>query len=112
MTRLTDDELFRRVCARQHSTGLRNNIWIGPRGGAPYAARIEVRIDHRPEFDVEHLAVVSVEDDPPQLLEGDLDAGDLALVRRYVALNRQVIVDHWEERTDALQLVRGLERLT
>ena len=81
-TLLTNDDLFEMVNLRGRSTGLNNNIWIGPRGGgARHAARIRVQRDHREKFDRGDLAVVSVEDDPPQLVEGELSAEDLELVR-------------------------------
>jgi len=111
MSELTDDELFLMVNMRTRSTGLPMNIWIGPRGYARHAARIKVQMDHRERFDLQALAVVSVEDDPPQLVEGHLAAADLDAVRRYIALNKAAILDHWEERTDGIELGRALRRL-
>jgi hypothetical protein len=87
------------------------NIWIGPRGGARHAARIKVQSDHREKFDRNDLAVVSVEDDPPQLVEGELSAADLELVQRFVVLNRRAILDHWREETDGGELVLALRSL-
>ena len=40
-----------------------------------------------------------------------LSADDLALVRRYIALNKQAILDHWHELTDGSELVRVPKRL-
>jgi hypothetical protein len=111
MTLLTSDDLFEMVNLRGRSTGLPMNIWIGPRGGAHHAARIKVQGDHREKFDRNDLAVVSVEDDPPQLVEGELSAEDLELVRRYVVLNRAAILDHWREETDGVELTRALRPL-
>lgn len=72
---------------------------------------IKVQMDHRQRFDIDQLAVVSVEDDPPQVIEGPLDAADLDLVRRYIALNKQAIMDHWQEKTDGVELSRALKPL-
>jgi hypothetical protein len=105
------DELFQMVNVRGRSSGLPMNIWVGPRSGARHSARIKVQMDHRDRFDVERLAVVSVEDDPPRLVEGHLGATDLDAVRRYIALNRQAIIDHWQERTDGIELGRALQAL-
>ena len=107
----TDDELFLMVNVRGRSSGLPFNVWVGPRGRARHAARIKVQNNHNERFDLDHLAVVSVEDSPPQVLEGWLDMADLDLVRRYIALNRTAILDHWHERTDGLELARALRRL-
>jgi hypothetical protein len=110
-TTVTDDELFFMVNLRGRTSGLPMNVWIGPRGRAPHAARIEVQMDHRGHFDIDNLAVVSVEDDPPQVIEGTLSATDLDLVRRYIALNKQAILDHWCEKTDGAEVIRALRRL-
>jgi hypothetical protein len=109
MTLLTSDDLFEMVNLRGRSTGLPMNIWIGPRGGARHAARVKVQGDHREKFD--RNALVSVEDDPPQLVEGELSAEDLELVRSYITLNRAAILDHWREETDGVDLTRALRPL-
>lgn len=105
-----DDELFLMVNVRGRSSGLPMNIWIGPRGHARHAARIKVQMDHREQFDIGQLAVVGVEGEP-QVIEGHLGAADLNRVRRYIALNRQAILDHWDERTDGVELARALRPL-
>ena len=82
------------------------NVWVGPRGGARHASRIEVQMDHREQFDLERLAVVSVE--TPEVIEGELSSEDLALVRRWIDLNRDAILAHWREETDGVELTRAL----
>jgi hypothetical protein len=108
---LVDDELYTMVNLRGRSTGLPMNIWIGPKGHARHAARIKVQMDHRTKFDLDLLAVVGVAADPAEVIEGRLTPADLALVQRYVALNRQAILDHWNEKTDGMQLTRALKPL-
>jgi hypothetical protein len=111
MSVLVEDELYAMVNLRGRSTGLPMNIWIGPREHARHASRIKVQMDHREQFDLDQLAVLSLETDPPQIIEGDLSADDLECVRRYIALNRQAILAHWREETDGVELVRALKRL-
>ena len=111
MSTLTDDDLFLMVNVRGRSSGLPMNVWIGPRGHARHVARIKVQMDHGPQFDVDNLAVVSAEDDPPQIIEGSLGAADLNRIRRYIELNKQAIMDHWQEKTDGIELSRALKRL-
>ena len=105
---------WRRGCAsvepaQGRSTGLPCNIWLGQRGLAHEAPHIHVQPDHRSQFDLDNLAVVGV--DPVEVIEGDLSAQDLALVRRYILLNRQAILDHWNEYTDGVELIRALKSL-
>jgi|HubBroStandDraft_3_1064219.scaffolds.fasta_scaffold273625_2 hypothetical protein len=104
-----DEDEFLMVNVRSRSSGLPMNLWIGPRGRARHAARVKVQTDHRPQFDLDQLAVVGV--DPPDLIEGALGERDLELVRRYIALNRNAILDHWNERTDGVELAGALKRL-
>jgi hypothetical protein len=110
MSTITEDELFTMINLRGRHTGLPMNIWMGPRGRARHAARIKAQMDHREQFDLGNLAVVSL-DATPQLIEGDLSADDLELVRRYIALNRRAILDHWDGKTDGVELVGALRPL-
>jgi hypothetical protein len=107
-----EDDLFFMVNIRGRSSGLPMNIWIGPRGRARHAARIKVQSDHNERFNVDNLAVVSVDDDLPRVIEGHLDGADLEQVRRFIALNRDAIIDHWLERTDGIELSRSLRSVT
>jgi hypothetical protein len=107
---ISADELFTMVNLRGRSTGLPMNVWIGPRGGAKHAARIKVQTNHDEKFDLDNLAAVSVEE-LPQVKVGRLAAADLAFVRRYIALNRKAILDHWAEKIDGSELVKALKRM-
>jgi len=109
-TTIFEDELFFMVNVRGRSSGLPMNISIG-RDHARHAARIKVQMDHREPFDIDRLASVSVEDDPPEVKAGWLAPTDLELTRRYIALNRQAILEHRHERTDGVELSRALKRL-
>jgi hypothetical protein len=109
---ITEEELYTMINLRGRYTGLPMNIWIGPRGHARHAPRIKVQMDHRDQFDLGKLAVVGIGTDRPQIIEGDLSASDLGLVRRYIALNRQVILNHWRGETDGVELVQALKPLT
>ena len=103
---------FFAVNLTSRTTGLPMNIWLNPRGQAGHTARIWVQANHHEQFDLDHLAVVNVEDDPAQVMEGQLSVADLFQVRRYVALNRTAILDHWVGRTDSAELAHNLRPLT
>ena len=109
MTALTTNDAFLMVNLRGRSTGLPYNIWIGQRGLAHEAPHLHVQPDHRSQFDLDNLAVVRV--DPVEVIEGDLSAQDLELIRRYIMLNRAAILNHWHERTDGVELIRALKSL-
>ena len=58
---------FFAVSLGSHTTGLPMNIWLSPRGQAGHTARIWVQANHHEQFEIDHLAVVSVEEAPPQV---------------------------------------------
>ena len=108
---LSESDRFEMVNLRSRSSGLPMNIWLGPRGRARHGPGIKVQMDHRAAFDLDHLAVVSVED-TPRVAAGHLTQPDLDLIRRYMALNRRAILDHWNGETDGLELAVALVKLT
>lgn len=111
MTVTTADKFFLMVNLRGRSTGLPMNIWISSRGHSRHTARIKVQMDHKARFDIGKLASVSVED-PPVVKEGQLDAADLEVVRQYIALNKRAILNHWQGKTDGLELLRALKPIS
>ena len=56
------------------------------------------------------MAAVAVRPQP-RLVHGDLASRDLALVAEWIALNEELIVDHWEGRASTLDIARRLQRL-
>jgi hypothetical protein len=108
---LSETDLFAMVCLCSHFSGLPNNVWLASRQHARRSVRVLVQMGHRTRFDLDDLATISVEDDPPRLLEGTLSAADLAAVQRWIVLNRATILDHWHGRTDGAELARALRRL-
>jgi hypothetical protein len=108
---LSKTDLYATTSLRGRNTGLRNNVWIGPSRRGRRTARILVQTDRRWQLEIDHLAAVSVEDNPPQLIEGELGESDLTETQRWIKLNRAAILDHWHGRTDNVGLVRTLRRL-
>jgi hypothetical protein len=108
--RLSEADLLKVVGLHPTHTGLPMTIWIESRGRSRHAPRIKVQTDHRPEFDLDNLAVVTVKGEP-QVKAGSLSTGDLDLVRRYIVLNRAAILDHWSGKTDGVGLVGVLKAL-
>jgi hypothetical protein len=63
------------------------NIWLSPRGQAGHTARIWVQVNHHEQFDIDHLAVVSVLGwtDGQHRAVAQPDAG--GVMARYIATN-------------------------
>jgi len=92
------------------TTGLPMVVWIGPRMGARHDVRVKVSRKHGDRVMPLDLAVMSVRPEP-QLLHGELSSADRQAVARWIKLNEQAILDHWNEVTDGIELGAALRRL-
>jgi hypothetical protein len=104
----TDLDLMTNLYPR--TTGLPMVIWVGPSYGAGHDVRIKVMRTHGTQMDPSNLAVVALR---PQthVVAGRLSAADLALVSRWLALNRQAVLDHWNALIDGVELAQRLQKL-
>lgn len=77
-------------------TGLPMVVWISERGGARHDVRVKVSLVHGRRARPDLTASVSVRPDVRHVAGPALDAHDLALVRRWVEMNRDALVAYWE----------------
>lgn len=91
-------------------TGLPFVVWISPRGGARHDVR--VKVSPGPKAQPGEFVTVSVRPGV-EIVDGELPPGGLRLLRRWIELNREVLVKFWEgeiEYTeDALQQLRPVD---
>lgn len=92
------------------TTGLPMVIWVGPRYGARHDVRLKAMQHHGNLMDPGDLAVVGLRPNV-HVVAGQLSAADLDEIRRWVDLNWDAILAHWEERIDGAELVQHLRRL-
>ncbi len=92
------------------TTGLPMVIWVGPRYGARHDVRLKAMQHHGNRMDPGDLAVVGLRPNV-HVVAGQLSAADLDEIRRWVDLNWDAILAHWEERIDGAELVQHLRRL-
>jgi Domain of unknown function (DUF4160) len=105
-----DDALFEMANLSPKRTGLRFVVWISPKAGAPHDVRVKVSEgpkEHRSEF-------ISVAIRPDvRVVGGEMSAHDLALLREWVELNRDVIIKYWdgdiEYTEDAIAALKPIE---
>jgi hypothetical protein len=83
-----------------HHTGLPRAVWITENQGYPHDVRVKVsllRSGRGSWLDAVSVSVrPSCEEIAPHGRQPQLSAGDLALVCRWIALNRNVIVEFWD----------------
>ncbi|PWU19263.1 MAG: hypothetical protein C5B50_06925 [Verrucomicrobia bacterium] len=105
---VTDDELFEMANLSPPRTGLSRRIWVSVN------ARLQ---HHRPRLKVEgtdhNFYPVSI-DDPVEYLSGwppGWSAADFAALQRFVALNRQVLLEYWNDRIDTEQAIARVQSI-
>ncbi|HEY1258410.1 MAG TPA: hypothetical protein VGF34_04115 [Stellaceae bacterium] len=94
---------------RPERTGLPFVVFISQRGGARHDVRIKLARSAR----VRAADMMTVAVRPaPRLIRGELSAREFDLVRKWIELNRKVLVDYWdgaiEYTEDALNAIRPI----
>jgi hypothetical protein len=96
------------VSFRNDVTGVDNTIFISTRGHAQHASRIKLAIDPpdslNPLSETASVAIVSGD-----VIAGEVPAKLLRQVRKFIELNRDVLLDYWDYRIDTKQLERALK---
>lgn len=90
-------------------TGLPFVVWISARGGARHDIRVKVSPD--PKALPSEVASVAIRP-TVRVVEGDVDSDGLALLTRWIELNRDVLIKHWEgdiDTKDALDSILPVE---
>jgi hypothetical protein len=107
--RLAEEELLEHMASfRKDATGVDNTIWVSPKGRTRHAARIKVAIDPPDSLNAtSQTASVTVHDG--SVAEGHIPSRILRQVQEFVKINRDVLMDYWEERIDTRQLDQRLK---
>jgi hypothetical protein len=90
------EDLFEVANLSPALTGLPMVVWISERGHARHDVRVKVSLTHGRRARPDHTASVSVRPDVRLVAGPPLDGQDLALVRRWIELNRDVLLAYWD----------------
>jgi hypothetical protein len=85
--------LFEMANLSPKRTGLPFVVWISPKAGAPHDVR--VKVSKGPKVNPAELISVAIRPDVHVVGGGDMSADDLALLRKWLALNQDVIIKYW-----------------
>jgi hypothetical protein len=86
--------LFEMANLSPKRTGLPFVVWISPKAGAPHDVR--VKVSKGPKVHTSELVSVAIRPDVHVVGSGDLSGHDLALLRQWVELNRDVLIRYWD----------------
>jgi len=109
---LAEKELVEEMVSyRKDVTGIDHTVFISPKGHTRHSARIKLAIDPPDAVDprgktasiaIKDAEVMAGESVPPALLDQ---------ARRFINLNRDVLLEYWEYRIDTEQLRRRLRSI-
>jgi hypothetical protein len=88
------DGLFEMANISPNRTGLPFVVWISPMAGAPHDVRVRISKESKVHSTV--LMSVAIRPDVHVVSGGKMTAHDLALLKRWVGLNHDVIVRYWD----------------
>jgi hypothetical protein len=87
------EALFEMANLSPKRTGLPFVVWISPQAGAPHDVR--VKVSKRPKVHASELISVAIRPDVHVVAGGKMSATDLALLKRWVEVNYDVIIQYW-----------------
>ena len=94
-----------------HQTGLPMAVWITENDGYPHDIRVKVSALHGGCGSWRAPVSMTVRPLPREIVPGSLSAADVALVCRWIELNRTVIIDLWNQAITPDEAIARLRRL-
>jgi hypothetical protein len=76
-------------------TGLPMAVWITENDGCPHGAQVKISALRGGRGSWRTASAIAVRPQPHEIVSGSLPAADVALVSRWIDLNRDVIIDYW-----------------
>jgi hypothetical protein len=102
------DEFEEMVSYRKDVTGINNTLFISPCGNARHGPRIKIAINPPDTLDPRgNIATVTFDGD----VIGEIDPQLEYQIQRFIALNRQALLDYWFYRIDTNQLQQRLRSI-
>lgn len=89
-------------------TGLPFVVWISVRGGARHDARVKVSSNAKALPG--DMAVVAIRP-TVHVVEGEVNAADLQLLREWITANYRTLMDYWDGEIDTLEAMAKLVRV-
>jgi hypothetical protein len=91
-------------------TGLPMVVWITENDGYPHDVPVNVSTLHGGRGSWRTALLIAVQPQPQEIVPGSLPAADVALVSRWIDLNRDLITDYWNGVIDFDEVRPRLQR--
>lgn len=95
----------------QESTNLPMIIWVGIKAGKGRVPRINVAGTHSKKIDMGKAIRVSIQDEPKTISGGSLSRDDLELVKKFICLNKPILLRYWNLKISTIELIDDLRKV-
>ena len=103
------ESLFEMANVIKSRTGLNTMIWISTKEPS-HGPRIKVQANRSDKIISHEMFIVTIEDMPEVIGDiGKLKAKDINKIKEFVILNKEVLLDYWNEKE--LDIIKIIERL-
>jgi hypothetical protein len=101
---LAEEELLEEMVSyRKKVTGVDNTIFISPKGNTRHGPRIKVAVDPTDSVDPRgKTASIAIADGA--VVAGEIPRPELDQARKFIVLNRDVLLDYWDYKIDTDEL--------
>jgi hypothetical protein len=106
------ESLFEMANLRQNSTGLPMVIWVSEKGHTQHGPRIKVSKTHSYRANITNSVSISISNEPEIVAGEGLSNKDFELVKKYIKLNKDVLLDYWDGEIDTAELIGRLVKVS
>lgn len=98
--------------ASQTSTGLPMNVWFQSNSRKiDRKPMLLVQINNSSSLNFEQTAIVTIEDCPEVITESPMTEANLESVKDFIALNKEVLLAHWNCEIDTFELFSSIRKI-
>ena len=105
-----EGDLYEMANLYPRDTGLPMTIWVSPKGNARHDVRIKVCLTPGDRMDASNTAVLAVRPQP-RVVAGQLPSQDLAVVARWIELNRDALVGYWDGLLSTVEFATRIQKV-
>jgi hypothetical protein len=92
-------------------TGLPMAVWITENDGYPHDVRVKVATIHSGRGSWRSAVSIGVRPQPHEIVHGSLSAADLRAVGEWIMLNRDVIIEFWDQAITPDEAIARLQKV-
>ena len=105
-------DLFEMANIEQEDTGLSVVVYVSPAQGN-HGPRIKFMNDYGSAYDFDNAIPMTISDVPEISVsfKPKIKSKDIQLIKRWVILNKDILLDYWNHKVTTKQMINSVERV-